>query len=70
MGSIPNGSAPLPGQACARQIFKSTLPGRAGARRRKFSFQLPGGIAVMSQGMDTFLHLRLVRENLIRHVPG
>ena len=28
MGSIPNGSAPL--QACARQIFKSTLPGRTG----------------------------------------
>jgi len=28
MGSIPNGSAPL--QACARQIFKSMLPGRTG----------------------------------------
>jgi hypothetical protein len=28
MGSIPNGSAPL--QACARQIFKFTLPGRTG----------------------------------------
>ncbi len=28
MGSIPNGSAPL--QACACQIFKFTLPGRAG----------------------------------------
>jgi hypothetical protein len=28
MGSIPNGSAPL--QACARQIFKITLPGRTG----------------------------------------
>ena len=28
MGSIPNGSAPL--QACARQIFKSMLPGHTG----------------------------------------
>jgi hypothetical protein len=32
MGSIPNGSAPL--QACARQMFKTTLPGRT--RGRKF----------------------------------
>jgi hypothetical protein len=28
MGSIPNGSAPL--QVCARQISKTTLPGRTG----------------------------------------
>ncbi len=28
MGSIPNGSAPL--HACARQIFKTMLPGRTG----------------------------------------
>ncbi len=32
MGSIPNSSSPL--QACARQIFESTQPGRT--RRRKF----------------------------------
>jgi hypothetical protein len=36
MGSIPNGSAPL--QACARQIIKSTLPGRT--RRRKFELNI------------------------------
>jgi hypothetical protein len=30
MGLIPNDSAPLRLQACARQIFKITLPGRTG----------------------------------------